>query len=556
MSRRPITGYTPRIHSYPPDRPNKCLECRKPLIELYRTNPRVIRRLTEDQEIVEHILTCLNPSCPSFKQKLYPDRITPPKSSFHFEVVVEAGRLRRQENKNFKEISQILRDRGVRIGTSPSCSQHLFHYFEIYELIWAEQELIKRCRGQEVVIAIDGAKPKNGTQTLYLATNAWNTEMYTSEWLRYSGTQDLVQVLQKLKNLDLNVVGIVSDKQASILLAVREVFGEIPHQFCQFHWFLDACKLLYEFDRRFNKELKKKLRKLRVLKRYIKERVEKGKLPSHNLFSLEQLEDFLTVILKSQGKAPFVFAGLRNWNRLKMLLVETMNYLIEAEQDPFDGSTRQLPHQYKSLIQVLRFLATMLEERIFDVWAINIGVKFIQALENLLDPFTKEVLDGFEKKTSFSVKQDVETLLLQYKSINSVFVTQFVAGVENSLIRWNKGLYTCLDYPFVPRTNNNLEQYIHHLKRRQKKISGRHDNHSTLRRQQCFRHVRHFPLVAEFVFCCTQVSLYRYHKAREEYLVAIEPLRREYRIKRNFQGMLHQTFDKIKEEIDLSLACN
>ncbi|MHA2243700.1 MAG: hypothetical protein ACXADY_01895 [Candidatus Hodarchaeales archaeon] len=122
------------------------------------------------------------------------------------------------------------------MGKSSSCAKHLARYYEIDELGWAECTLSIQCQGQDVILAIDGAKPENGTPTLYLISDAQQAMMYYSEWLLYSGKNQLKGLLQQVSQLDLNVVGFVSDKQRAILLAVRDIFGLIPHQYCQFHW--------------------------------------------------------------------------------------------------------------------------------------------------------------------------------------------------------------------------------------------------------------------------------------------------------------------------------
>ena len=95
---------SPRIHVYSNNELNKCIECEKPLVEQYRTKARKIRRLGREETIIEHISACENIRCSKFHHKIYPERQTPPDSSFHFEVISEVGRLRREENMTFKDL--------------------------------------------------------------------------------------------------------------------------------------------------------------------------------------------------------------------------------------------------------------------------------------------------------------------------------------------------------------------------------------------------------------------------------------------------------------------
>lgn len=546
---------SPRTHLYPKNRLNKCSVCEKPVIELYSTKARKVRRLGREQAIVEHIFGCINPNCPEEGQKLYPRRQTPPRSSYHFEVIREVGRLRKQEHKTFQEISAELQKQQVKIGANGSCARHLFHYYEIYEMIWAEQDLEEQCQGQDIVMAIDGAKPENGVATLYLVTDALKQEVYGSEWLLYSGTEQIIELLSKIKALNLNVVGFVSDKQRALLLAVQEVFGEIPHQYCQFHWFKGAGGPLSDLDRSLNKLLKKKLRKLRDLTRAVEKRVNKRRLPFHNLTILKELEPFLTVILQAKNKPPFVLKGLQNWQRAKLLLTELLSILSEAEIAVFEGPTRSLPPSYKSLIMSARILASTLENTLFDVWNIQQASYWIYNMEDLLNPETQPLEWVKERLPSKLAHDRFQQFITQAKTFGSCFLNTFKIHIQDSFNLWSSGLLVSFNHPFIPRTNNSLKNYVYLLKNGQTKTSGRRNNHLTLRHQQCFRFVLTIPSVKQFISLCQHTPIDRYYHFRQRYFDMLSPIIREHRIKRDFSGMLKQSFATIRQEVALSVAC-
>lgn len=555
MSRSKIQKNSPRIHLYPNNRPNKCVECDKTVVELYRTKERKIRRLGGEQEIIEHIFGCVNPECPQADQKLHPPRLTPPRSSYHFEIIREVGRLRKQEHKTFEDIITELQRQNVEIGESSSCARHLFHYYEIYEMIWAKQDLKEQCRGQDVVLAIDGAKPENGVATLYLVTDALKQEVYGSDWLLYSGTEHIVKLLRQIEALDLNVVGFVSDKQRALLLAVQEVFGDIPHQFCQFHWFKEASRPLSELDRRLNKYLKKNLRKLRVLTRTVEKSVIKGKLPSHNLVVLKELEPFLTVLLQAKNKPPFVLKGLQNWQRAKLLLTEILAILSDANIPVFDGTTQSLPLSHKSLVLAARYLTETLETSLFDVWNVYIASQWQITLEELLNPESQPVEWMKEKCSATYAQKQFYRFITRVNTCGSCFLEILQAHIKKSFNRWVDGLLVCFDHPSIPRTNNSLENYVYLLKKRQIKTSGRRNNHLTLRHQQCFRYVLKTPPRTQFLRYCQSTSIERYVKFRQHYLDLLNPIVKEYRIKRNFSRMLKSSFAFIRQEMVLSSSC-
>jgi len=64
-----------------------------------------------------------------------------------------------------------------------------------------------------------------------------------------SDTQTLKQVLQPVLDLGLAVIGAISDAQVSELLAIAELWPNIPHQTCQFHYLREASRPIFEADR-------------------------------------------------------------------------------------------------------------------------------------------------------------------------------------------------------------------------------------------------------------------------------------------------------------------
>jgi len=545
----------PRILSYPPPRLNKCVECGTATTEKYQTKVRKIRRFGGYQDLIEHIFACPNSECPRFDQNIFPDRLTPPGSSYHFEIIHEVGRLRRQEKKTFDAIIQILKGRCVPMGKSSSCAKHLFQYYETYELGWKEHTLSTQCQGQDVILAMDGAKPENGTPTLYLISDAKQAMMYHSDWLLYSGKDQLKGLLQQVKQLDMNVVGFVSDKQRAILLAVREIFGMIPHQYCQFHWNQAAFRQLSNHDRQMNKKLKKRLRKLRDITRIQARRLSNEQKPTHSLNILNELAPFLTVVLQSKNKPPFVLKGLQNWHRTKLLLRQTLTLLADMPPRILAQTTKGLSPEQKSLVKIARTLVTSLEQVAFEAWEVHQGSQWLRALVEVQDPQTQPFEWSLEKSPAECAEQRFRGLVAAFDTAGSHFLTNLKGDILTHFEKWKKGLLACFDFPFLPRTNNNLEGYIYQLKQGQTKTSGRRNNHSTLRHQQCFQYKSRFPPAAQFRDYCEDLPKITYQTYKYHYFKNLEPILKEQRIKRDYSGMVEKAFKSISQEVAVSVLC-
>ncbi|MCK7502495.1 MAG: transposase [Comamonadaceae bacterium] len=56
------------------------------------------------------------------------------------------------------------------------------------------------------------------------------------------------------------MVGVISDGQLALRQAVADVFPDVPHQLCQFHYLREAGRPVWEADRHAQKELRKRVR--------------------------------------------------------------------------------------------------------------------------------------------------------------------------------------------------------------------------------------------------------------------------------------------------------
>jgi hypothetical protein len=68
-----------------------------------------------------------------------------------------------------------------------------------------------------------------------------------------------------IKNIDIKVRGPISDAQKSIRLAIKELFPEPPHQYCQFHYLKDIAKPLVDKERKLKKFRKNPIKYLSSL---------------------------------------------------------------------------------------------------------------------------------------------------------------------------------------------------------------------------------------------------------------------------------------------------
>jgi len=172
-----------------------------------------------------------------------------------------------------------------------------------------------------LIISIDGMQPEKGNLCLYVLRDPRLSVTYLAESLEDSGAAALQKaLLEPLRALAeqwaLPVLGVVSDAQESIRLAVQAALPGVPHQCCHFHCLRDAGALTFEADRSMKTALKQRLRSsLGYLKRSI------AKLPDDDRWR-PVLADYALAIqttLLEGGVAPFALGGVRVFDDLSAL---------------------------------------------------------------------------------------------------------------------------------------------------------------------------------------------------------------------------------------------
>ena len=83
-----------------------------------------------------------------------------------------------------------------------------------------------------------------------------------------SATAEMAQFIEEVLSLGLPIVGVISDQQASIRLAVDHKLPMVPHQICHVHDVNDVAQPVCAADRHVKQELQKKLRGIRDIARH------------------------------------------------------------------------------------------------------------------------------------------------------------------------------------------------------------------------------------------------------------------------------------------------
>ena len=107
------------------------------------------------------------------------------------------------------------------------------------------------------------------------------------------------------------VLGVVSDGQASVRLAVAEALPGVPHQLCHFHFLREAAHPVFEADRRAKVALKAQVRGVRPIERSVEGRDDPG---------AEAARGYCAAVrgaITDDGRPPLAASGLKLRARLE-----------------------------------------------------------------------------------------------------------------------------------------------------------------------------------------------------------------------------------------------
>jgi hypothetical protein len=238
-----------------------------------------------------------------------------PHHEFGLDVIATIGALRYAEHKSVPEIHRALRERGVDVAQR-SVTGLLERYDELLALSLSDADRLREITAREgrVVLALDGLQPDVGHEVLWVLRDCLSGEVLLARSLLSATGADLAALLGAVASvLPVPIVAVVSDGQRSIRRAVERALPGVPHQLCHFHYLREAALPVYEADRHAKKELKKRVRGIRVLERQVEPRIDA---------EAEVVRGYCAAVrsaLTDDGPPPLSASGLQLHERLSQI---------------------------------------------------------------------------------------------------------------------------------------------------------------------------------------------------------------------------------------------
>jgi hypothetical protein len=222
--------------------------------------------------------------------------------------------------------------------------RHVQHLLEVYlALLQASGQDLSARLGPVVhehgglILSLDGLQPEQGNEQLWVVREVHSGTVIAATNLQQASAPVLVSLLQPVQATGLPVLGVVSDAQESVRLAVAQVFPEVPHQLCHYHALREATEPLWEADRHRLVQVKKELRPLREVEERTRQRMVERQAAGEAVDPTDGvvLDTVLALrqVVRERGTQPLDFGALRALDQLTAL-GQTLDHCLAKRGSP------------------------------------------------------------------------------------------------------------------------------------------------------------------------------------------------------------------------------
>jgi hypothetical protein len=212
---------------------------------------------------------CPDPQCEGHQhtyRSAKADALALPWFTYGLDVVLLVGQLRLSEHQTVDEIHQEVLTRLEPFGVKIARREILYLFDADCTVLRASSEakddqpwLAPVEHNGGIIVSVDGIQPERGNETVYLVRDALTGRILSAETVTSSEVAVMKALLAPVVDLGVKVLGTISDAQESELLALQDLWPDVPHQVCQFHVLRDASKKAFEADKQVKTAMRKQL---------------------------------------------------------------------------------------------------------------------------------------------------------------------------------------------------------------------------------------------------------------------------------------------------------
>jgi hypothetical protein len=352
--------------------------------------------------------------------------------------------------------NSLVDDYGVHIS-----ERHITNLYKVFlaliHCVNAEFEPLRRKLEEQghLILAVDGVSLDDVSSVLYVIRDVVSSEVLFAERVAKQDGAHLASMLEKVKSLNIPIIGVVSDKGTGLVAAVEIALPDVPHQLCQTHFLKNVGKPNEEDLPKLTGVTTAAVTEIKELERNLQSKALKLMATTEEVELVRELSSAAKAGAKVSGDPILGPGPLKRFNRMQAVLM--------AAQKAEKSRKGRWP-----LLAVFISTLSVLNEQAALALRLDKQVEVLRKIAHILK----------STSTSAQVRRMLSTYLNKLEAVaakepSDTSFASFIAHVLDKADRYWHGLFQCYDVPGLPCSNNGLEQMFNIFKRHERKVSGR-----------------------------------------------------------------------------------
>ncbi|MFO8020741.1 MAG: hypothetical protein R6U96_19110, partial [Promethearchaeia archaeon] len=466
------TSIITKYITYPEELDYKCMTCGEQVEFCYPSGGHTYTGFFEKIREIRKFYRCTNPECPLFDKPLNP---APPDvlpfKRFSLAVwkwIAKEAKIYGQKPEQICE--RIRGDFGVEI--SEGTIRNYINEIDVYLSNQIDKRTRKILKNQgQIILAMDGQKPDDKGRALWLFVDLLSNRVVKICLLDTADHLTLHSIVEEiLSTFKVELTGLVSDKQNSIVKMRDTFYPKVPHQYCHFHFLQNLWNHIEVKDGNLHKELKKTVNNLYILSvsKSVKIQFEGlGKAAIRDVF--QEVEHTLRSLIKVQTRKFKRLRGIEVFENLSNYVSEMEEALskekkgrkvvdlMEKTATSLREALDRLEGQYKDCLELTELFQTIRKELGKEPAQNNRAAtnlsKVKEAKRDALDTQFADIWEDVKGKCGITQKSQLKSFQ-PHKDTPKEKIKQEWVRLYTS---YRRGLFSYYDWPISAKTNSPME---------------------------------------------------------------------------------------------------
>lgn len=477
MASKPASITSPTIHLvWDKTNPFKCPLCESKLTHEYNDGGRKVETLKGPLWVVTNYYKCSNPNCDLNHAFPIANKLTIRRKRFGLDVWSKVIQHRFKHKLNYSQIKMVMWD-DWDVSISHGAIRDICEYFEAAGAMHLDQETLKLVRASgKIVLSLDGAQPKKGRPAFWVFTDRITGRILATRYLEVASAEVLVNIFQEIElHHGVPIIAVISDKQSSIVNAVKKFKPDIPHAFCQYHFLDHVLEPIASKDSYLLKKLRAAVRTFSiVINKPSKDRPVSG-LKKRIYHVFEPIAEELLCAVSTRGDRFNIFPGLEAFANLRYIYSRLSKYTSFKLDKRIQRSLKALVSSLGTLLIKTKHLASEISTLLKDFNQL----RSILGHREWSGQRVKKKVDAWSYKLSRRLKRrDAEYRPERIKWMRASATMSLTEAWQQwiRLVRsYESGLYHAYDHSFLEHTNNAKENLFSRAKHHFRSTYGRDD---------------------------------------------------------------------------------